>query len=258
MIVTKRAQKRLKASCLLLLSCISSTYATPSSPWEINVAPYLWAINMNGHVQVGPLQATVSQSFSDIMKHFEGGGMLWLNARKDKFGVFANLLYSVLKQDQTIRTITIGARNNFGIFSAGVSYEVMRYSAANQVSQIALELFAGARNTLNNTKLNVDRLSFSDKQNWTDPIIGTRLTLDLNKQWQLVGSADIGGINKHHSYDLQGYIGYKPSKPLVFKDPVLYLGYRSLYQHYSSGDGLGLYVWNMHINGPVIGFKIIF
>lgn len=57
---------------------------------------------MNGHLQVGPEQASISQSFSDIMRHFQGGGMLWLNARKDKFSLFTNLLYSVLKQDESI------------------------------------------------------------------------------------------------------------------------------------------------------------
>lgn len=132
---------------------LSNNYAASTDSWSIDLAPYLWAINLNGHVRVGPAQASISQSFSEIMKHFQGGGMLWLNARKDKFSVFANLLYSVLKDSQTFRALSIGARNNFGIFSAGAAYEVLQHTSATQNSHMSLELFAGARYTLNNTSV---------------------------------------------------------------------------------------------------------
>jgi len=252
----KRAHGLLKIARVSFLFLLSDGYAQSADSWKIDVAPYLWAINMNGHVQVGPAKLSVSQSFSDIMKHFQGGGMLWLNAHKGKFGVFSNLLYSVLQDHQTIDAINISAHNNFGIFSAGVSYEVLRKINANQVSQLAIELLAGARTTLNNTTLHVDQYSFTDNQNWTDPIIGARATYDINKKWQVTGVGDIGGINNHNSYDLQGYIGYKPTKPLIFDDLTLYLGYRLLHQKYTTGSGLTFYAWNMTISGPVLGLKV--
>jgi len=254
----KIAHRLLKVSSLSFLFLLSDGYAQSADAWKIDVAPYLWAINMNGHVQVGPAKLSVSQSFDDIMKHFQEGGMLWLNARKGKFGVFSNLLYSVLEDHQTIDSINLSARNNFGIFGAGVSYELVQKTYANQVSQIAIELLAGARTTLNNTTLHVDHFSFTDNQNWTDPIIGARGTYDMNPQWQMIGVADIGGVNNHNSYDLQGYIGYKPVKPLVFDNMTLYLGYRLLHQKYTTGSGLTFYAWNMNISGPVLGAKVTF
>lgn len=256
--IKEMTYRLLKTCCLSFLILLSKGYAQSADPWKIDVAPYLWAINMNGHVQVGPAKLSVSQSFSDIMRHFQGGGMLWLNARKGKFGFFVNLLYSVLEDHQTIDSIKISARNNFGIFGAGISYKILQKTYANQVSQMAVELLAGARTTLNNTTLHVDRFSFTDNQNWTDPIIGTRVTYSINNKWQMIGVGDIGGINNHNSYDLQGYIGYKPVKPLIFKNLTFYLGYRLLHQKYTTGSGLTFYSWKMNISGPVLGAKAIF
>ena len=69
---------------------------------------------------------------------------------------------------------------------------------------------------------------------------------------------DVGGINNHNSYDLQGYIGYKPVKPLFFENMTLYLGYRLLHQKYTTGSGLSFYAWNMNISGPLLGVKVTF
>ena len=176
----KFTHKLLQLCSVYFFLLLSDGYAKSAVQWELDVAPYLWAMNLNGHVQVGPAKLAVSQSFGDIIKHFQGGGMLWLNLHKGKFGVFANLLYSVLQDHQTIDSINISARNNFGIFGAGVSYELFQKTYANQVSQVAIELLAGARTTLNNTTLHVAHFSFTDNQNWTDPIVGARATYNIN------------------------------------------------------------------------------
>jgi hypothetical protein len=250
--------KQIKIGSLLFLFIASGGYAKSSDAWQIDVAPYLWAINLNGHVQVGHTNLSVSQSFGDILRDFQGGGMLWLNARKNKFSVFTNLMYSVLRQHQTIDTINISAKNHFGIFSAGAAYEVFQKVNTNQVSQLSVELLGGARYTLNDTTLNVGPFSVADNKNWTDPMFGTRITYDFNKKWQAIFVGDGGGINDHYSYDLQGYIGYKPTRPLLFENMTLYLGYRLLHQKYTTGSGSSLYVWNMNISGPLIGAKTTF
>lgn len=242
------------------ISLILSFYCgiTSASSWTVSAAPYLWAIKMNGIVQQGNAQVHISQSFIDIMKHFQGGGMLWLDAHKDKFGLFFNALYSVLEDNQSIRNIPISAHNNFGIFSAGASYELFEKSFFNDEQQWRLELFSGARFTLNRTTLKIAYIPVASNKQWTDPIIGLRSTYEFNKQWQTIIAADVGGINQHNSYDIQGYLGYTPKKQHIFEHSIFYLGYRFLHQYLSTGYATNLYVWNMDISGPVLGMKAIF
>ncbi len=102
--------------------------------------------------------------------------------------------------------------------------------------------------------INVDGTSLSTSSNhaWTDPIIGLRLNYDFNKNWEVIGAADIGGtnFNNHKSININGYVGYTlSSAPCV----SFYLGYRWLDQHYETGSGVDYFLWNMKLFGPVLG-----
>lgn len=157
---------------LLLCSGAAVTYSDDNH-WEFDAAPYLWATNMHGNVQIGKNKLAVAQSFGDILKHFQGGGMLYLNAHKNKVGVFFNAMYSVLEQRQTIKDIALGVHNKFGLFSAGGTYELFRRDFLDSSPQLTVELLAGARYTLNDTTLNIGRFAIANNQQWTDPIIGS-------------------------------------------------------------------------------------
>lgn len=237
----------------------TASMASAADSVHIDVAPYLWATSMHGQVQVGPERVSVSQSFGDLMKHFQGGGMLFVNIHKNKWGLFGNALYSVLTDNNTFHTIPIGARNNFGIFSGGFSYTLINKPVFDtQSPTLTLELFAGARFTLNDTKVNLGPFTFKDNQSWTDPIAGARLTIPLKPRLHFIISGDAGGANSHYSYDVQTYLGYQTIKPMLFNNMTLYLGYRFLHQRFASGSGLRYYLWNMDISGPVLGCKTVF
>lgn len=246
-----------------IIACVLSLLSTTAyaDPWKIEIAPYLWAMNMNGTVGVGSRSAHIKESFSDIMKQFQGGGMLFLDAKKDRFGLFFNAVYAELSKNSPLDTplgpITIHSKNKFGIFSAGISYEVYKNIFAN-CNETAIDLYAGARYTLNNTTLNVLGLSVSNNQNWTDPIIGGRLRFIFNKAWHAMLSGDVGGtnFNNQKSYNLIGLIGYKPQT--MMKNTTFYLGYRLLHQKYINGSGTNRFVWNMNLFGPMAGVAFEF
>ncbi len=249
--------KRIIKSLLGLLASVNMAFASDSV--QVDVAPYLWATSMHGKVQVGPARASISQSFSDLMKHFQGGGMLFVNIHKNKWGLFGNALYSVLEDKQTVHNIPISAHNNFGIFSGGLSYALLYKPVFDdQNPALALELLAGARLTLNDTKLIVGPLVSNNNKSWTDPIVGMRFTYPIKPRLHFIASGDVGGVNTHHSYDVQAYLGYQVVKPLVFNNMTLYLGYRFLHQNFTTGSGLGYYLWDMDIRGPVLGMKTVF
>ncbi len=241
---------------------------TSDNTWKIEVAPYIWALSMNGTVQVGPrARAHVDQSFSDILSQLNWAGMVWLEANKNKFGIFANIIYSSLSDDASVRSATIKTKNEFGLYTAGVSYQIyqaclLSSGCSQNTGTIAIEPYAGLRYTSNKATVTLSSPIISlravNNQDWTDPIIGARLKFALTNTWHAILSGDIGGTNasSHYSYNLVGVIGYKPQTHWV--RTTWYLGYRLLDQHYATGNGANYFNWNMKLFGPLIGVSFTF
>ncbi|WP_131740714.1 MULTISPECIES: hypothetical protein [Legionella] len=242
------------------------SFASALDTVQVDVAPYLWATSMQGTVQVGPKRVSISQSFFDLMKHFEGGGMLFVNVHQNRWGLFGNALYSVLedshdfhKDNHDFHKIRVRARNNFGIVSGGLSYTFFLKPVFDTPSpDLTLELLAGARATFNDTNVTLGHFAFKDNKLWTDPIVGARVTVPLKPRIHFIAEADAGKVHSHHSYDAQAYLGYQPVNPLLFNNVTLYVGYRYLHQYFSTGHKLNYYLWDMAIKGPVLGFKAMF
>ena len=219
--------------------------------WHFRVAPYLWALNMDGSSQIGTQRAHVDQTFGDILSHLSFAGMIWLEADKGDWGVFLNSLYSVLKDTAHDGSLSLDAKSRYGLFTAGVSYKVY------QSNNLGVVPFVGFRYTLNDVELKASNptstVNVSDNENWINPIIGARLIYDFNKIWLLKLEGDIGGTNatSNYSYSMTGLIGYHPQTML--KNSTVYFGYRLLDQNYQTGSGTSTYIWNMRIAGPMLG-----
>jgi len=240
---------------LLLIGMSASDASASNHSWKITIAPYLWAMNMNGRVQSGTTTMHVSQSFSDIMSQFQGGGMLLIDAQKDDFGLFVNAIYAVLSEDVLTAPMTVTSHTRFGIFSGGISYTVFNKTFAHSTNRLAIDPYLGARYTLNNTTLKAASLSLSNNKHWTDPIIGARLRYLFQERWSVIAAGDVGGTNtnNHCSYNVQGFLGYHPK---LIKNTTVYAGYRVLYQKYLTGSGANRFNWNMKLFGPVLGAAI--
>ncbi|OGT40111.1 MAG: hypothetical protein A3F12_03695 [Gammaproteobacteria bacterium RIFCSPHIGHO2_12_FULL_38_14] len=252
-----------KKSLIFLLALISPSiiYASQNQQWEFQVAPYLWALNMNGSVQTGPVRTHVDESFRDILNDLNYAGMIWLDARKNKWDIFFNALFSELTDKDTDFGITIKTKSKFSIYSAGVSYEIYKRSFRYKrisLRYISIEPYVGARYTLNDVTLTIPSLSIRsvNNKNWTDPYIGLKLNFIFNKQWRFVAAGDIGGVNKNHnSYDINAFVGYTLKS---YQSTTFYAGLRELYQRYETGNGVDRYVWKMRIAGPLIGVAFKF
>ncbi|EKD73362.1 MAG: hypothetical protein ACD_45C00345G0001 [uncultured bacterium] len=241
---------------LFILFFTSALFATDNT-WNVNVTPYLWAMNMNGRVQVADKKTHIDESFGDLLHHMNMGGMIWIDAGKGKLQFFGNIMYAALSNSGHDGPLSVDAQNKFGIFSAGISYELYKWYCG-----LALEPYAGARYTLNDTTLTVKldalRLKESDNQHWTDPLVGARLRYSLTQAWQVIVAGDIGGTNtkNDYSYNAIALLGYHPQTQLT--RTTIYVGYRVLYQRYTTGSGIHLFNWDMKLFGPLAGLAISF
>jgi hypothetical protein len=233
--------------------------------WEYTLAPYLWAINLQGRVAVADQTVHIDQSFNDLLKKLNFGGMLWIDAKNDRFGAFLNVLYTVLSMNDQDNILDVNARNDFLILSTGLSYDLYRHDFINGLfarGTFIITPYLGFRYTENDTEVKVSlpsiALKAQENQYWTDPIIGARFNFLLNHAWSLILSGDIGGLNTstQYSYNVMGIIGYHPT---VLKfNTTFYLGYRFLDQRYQTGKGVNFFNWDMKIFGPVLGVSITF
>ncbi|MES2218312.1 MAG: hypothetical protein V4501_07865 [Pseudomonadota bacterium] len=248
------------SSGILLLTTLLSVSAS-ASPWQFEITPYLWALNMDGQVGVGPVTANVNETFSDLFRHLNFAAMVYGSAHKDDFGLYGSALYAALSDSGTVGPhsgISVKAYEDYGIFGAGASYIVAKHEYSN-LSRIIVEPYAGARFTLVNTRLKVANLSTArDNQHWTDPVIGLNLKYEINKQWSIRLMGDVGGTstNRQYSYSATGLIGYTPVS--FWTNTTTSLGYHYLKQRYMSGSGFNSFYWNMNLFGPVIAISIRF
>jgi hypothetical protein len=239
---------------------IPLAYAKLNDSWQFEVAPYIWALNMNGRVQTGPIKMHINEPFTDILSQFNYGGMIWVDARKEKFDIFFNGLYSVLSNSVKDGPVTIDSHNIFALYTFGVAYELFKKDFSHvDPNYVTIEPYFGARYTRNDVTLKVARLNLtvSNNQNWTDPIIGARLNYVFNRHWRAIVAGDVGGTNtsSHNSYNINAVVGYTP---LSFPCARVYAGYRWLYQHYITGSGLKRFDWDMKIYGPMVGVGLVF
>ncbi len=252
--------------CSFSVCAASANLPAKDDAWQFDIIPYVWLINMNGRVGVADRTAHLDQDFSDIFQKLNYAGMLWLDAHKGNVGLFVNALYAQLSDNVSDGPFSVDATNDYGIFSAGASYDAYKtcfsYSCGGATHMMEVMPYAGFRYTVNNTTVKFSSPIFneskSDNQNWTDPILGARLKYTFTKSWQVMLAGDLGGTNRSsdYSYNAQGLIGYTPTS--FWTNTTTYLGYRLLYQHYTTGSGDSFYDWSMKIFGPVAGFAISF
>lgn len=248
----------------------SSTLATTTSiaytddSWKVEIAPYLWALSLNGSVQLRALRAHVDEPFSDILRQLNWAGMVWAEASHDKFGIFGNVLYASLSDGTSKRTVSAQVNADYGLYGGGLSYQVYKtcFSGAGCDGNFSIVPYVGFRSTATNVKLTVTtplgNLQNTNTKYWTDPIIGARFNLNMTKSWLAIFAADIGGTNASSdtSYNLMAMLGFRPQCHL--KHTSWYLGYRLLDQHYITGTGAGYYNWNMKLSGPLASISYTF
>ena len=230
--------------------------------WRFTVAPYIWGAGLNGDVTIGPVQEDVDLSFIDILKDFGFGGMLYGEARAQRYGFFTNLLF-VRTNDDSGGTVHTDVKTDTAQVAVGGFYRVLDWqwgqSAGGQPLSLALEPLAGVRWSYLRGEVEFSggpvNLPQADRsESFFDPVVGVRVSSDLSDGWLALISADVGGfgVGSDYSWNVQGHIGYRAS---VFGLPTIFsVGYRALHQKYQDGD----FKWDVTQHGPILGMSYTF
>lgn len=218
--------------------------------WNYELAPYLWASSLEGTQQTGSYRFHVSESFAELLKQLDFGAMLYAAAYHNNWGIFFNGIYSKVSDDIALDDLNIRTSSVMTINNAGLSYKI------TPAPQWTVEPYLGARYTLNDTNIAINLLNSKQKYNWTDAILGTRISYKVNPAFSIEGIADYGRGAHSSSYNLSALLGYQ--SPNHFKDTRFYLGYRFLHQNYHHGEDSTYYLWDINLLGPIAGFAYRF
>jgi hypothetical protein len=231
-----------------------STTEAPEDRWHVTVAPYLWATAMDGHASVGGTKADVDVPFSDILKDLSFGAMMIVDVEKGRFGVGVNSLFARVSSDADVGQTEIDTTSDSGQLGIAPYYRVVdwtyRTSPSGQPLRLRVAPEAGFRLTYMRTELEVRRgRTVDSSENWVDPIIGSRIGLDLTDRFAIFGEGNVGGfgVGSDFAWNAQAVLGYKTS--LFGLATTFAIGYRALYQDYDHNN----FEWDVTMHGPLIG-----
>jgi hypothetical protein len=247
----------------------ASTDLPPEDRWTFLVAPYLWAISLDGTAEAKGVEADVDVPFSDALKDLSFGAMLMVDARRGRFGIGVNGLFARTAPDGEAGPIELDVTSDLAQLGMGAYYRVVEWqygeTASGRPLRLILEPLVGAR--LNYLRLELERRGrfqnvnlgrvgqhFDDSEAWVDPVIGTRFAVDLAERWVIAGEADVGGVvaGSDLSWNAQGYLGYRTS--VLGQSTTFTIGYRALYVDYDHNE----FKWDVTQQGPILGAVLRF
>jgi hypothetical protein len=243
-----------------------------ASPWQFTFAPYAWATSLNGDMTARGRQVDVNQGFIDTIK--ESDSLIALEgrfeARYRDFGAYVDGIYAKLGVDDHLTTplgvVGVDTTTEMVWVEAAAFYRIGRWpleispdATRTGTPALAIEPYAGVRYTSLGLDIDIgSAISAHQTRDWVDPIVGTRIIVDLSPRWQLIMSGDVGGfgVGSDFSWNLLGLVGYRFH--LFGLDSSFLAGYRALSQDFDDGSGANRFEWDVTVHGPIMGLAMRF
>jgi hypothetical protein len=258
------------AAVVLSLAVVAPLVSAEEKPdekggWEFRVAPYMWFISLDGDVTVRGQESDLDLGFSDIWDELNIAGMLTFDARKDKWGLFGDMIAAHLGKSKTVNGIKIDPTIKMALLTAGGTYQLGRWKLSDTEGKdgpaATIDVMFGVRYTYLDIDLDFQRIrDASGHKDWVDPLIGARAFIDLSDRWTLSLKGNVGGfgVGSDFTWGAMGTLGYRFSLFSEKNNARVAAGYRAIYQDYSDGSGNNRFEWDVTLHGPILGLVIGF
>lgn len=234
-------------SLALLTVSAERARAQTDGTWETTVAPYAMGATVVGTTAIRGEQVDVNVTASDMLDNLKWGIMGLVAARKNNWGIGTDFTWASLSATTSDPALTI--EPTFGLLAV---YGLRRLGPM-------AEMTYGLRwNVLKNSFLSVNRtgVQSSQRQQWIDPVIGLNLrTADEDRRVRVSVYGEVGGFGLGSTFAWQIFprIGVRLTRRFS-----LDAGYRWMDTNYETGEGTEHFVWDMMMEGPLIGFVFRF
>ncbi len=225
-----------------------------SGDWNHTAAIYLWMAGQSGTMAVKGVPAQVDVDFSDILDALDAGFLGHFETKKDEWAFGADVVY--LKLGTTANYGTLGFTN----VNVKAETTIAEFFAAYEFAP-AWEVLGGVRYTSVSGDLGINNqilpkgLQFLGKKDWFDPFVGLRYITPINDKWSFRGRIDAGGfgVNSDMVWSASALFGYQ------FSDTgTAYIGYKVLDYDYADGAGNNRFVYDVSMQGPLLGVAFDF
>jgi len=225
-------------------------------PWRFLIGIPGWGAAVSGDITVRGRKADVDVGLDELLDHLKGIAMLGFEARKEKFGFYAQPNWIKLEADANVGPLDGNFEEKLWIVDAAGFYQLHKWCEEKPVT---LDALVGVRYWNVNNELTVEgrgglvNFHGSDSANLYDPIVGLRAKMYLTQKLSLSLHGDVGGFSvSQHSSDLSwqalGTFGYDLSRHFS-----LALGYRALSVDKDSGNGSNAKGMDIILHGFVLG-----
>lgn len=216
-----------------------------SGQWQYTFTPYAWLANLDGTVGIGPVEVSVEEDFSDLLKNITMAAMLRGEAHNGRWGLFADMVYIELSEDQTTPSGEVELELDQWMVSFGGMLRV-----ADSETLVA-DIGAGLRLFDSAVEIRTPGPDASDNVDWIDPLITGRVRMPMASNCFLVLDGEIGGFGTESDlvWQLTAAAGYSVSDRFE-----LLIGYRYLDYDYEKD----LLVYDLATSGLALGLNITF
>ena len=220
---------------------------TNADEWKFMMAPYLLIPWMDGTTAVRGQEIKVDVQPSEIFSNLQFGGMVYLEARKARWGMGVDVVYMALGTDVDQPSANVD-------FNQG-AYTFMGLRQLNE----KVDLVFGARWNVLQGKLEfkgpVLTGTFEATKQWVEPIVGLKLKQRLRGPMSFTFEGDIGGFGagSDFAWQLWPMVGID-----VGKRATLGLGYRVLSEDYETGSENQKFKYDVVTQAMVFGMSVKF
>lgn len=242
----------LLAVLVIVLFGVSQESSADTSSWQFELTPYLWAAGLSGDIGAGSLPSVpVDAGFTDIIKNVDLGAMGTFEARRGRWLLLFDGIYTRISGDSAIQTASFNHAeviSTTGIINPVVGYRIW------ENDRLSFDATAGARVWIVGTELKLSgtqSAELSDTKTWADPVLGGRLHGKIGQKWFVTALGDIGGfgVSSHLTWQAFGGVGYEFNNTWSLK-----AGYRALGVDYRTSG----FTFDVVEHGPLVGVGIRF
>ena len=236
-------------SAVVILWCAAAP-AQAAEPWQFQIAPYLWLAGLSGDVATlpGVPPASVDADFSDILENLDVAFMIAGEARRNRFGLFADIVYVDIEATGSVPgpLYSTAKLKSQTLYATGAGFWRLWRDERS-----SLDVMAGLRLWSVDTELALGAgirpaTTVSQNESWVDPLIGFKAngTMGGDRFFQSFGLVFGGfGLGSDFMWDTSVNLGYKWTDGFSAS-----VGYRYLAVDYSDSG----FVYDVAQHGPTL------
>lgn len=251
----------MKKNLLIITSLmVSLSHSVKASDWSFELEPYLMGTSIAGDANIGRITgAPIDVDFKTILDNLDMAAMLHFEAHhKSGWGLAMDYGFMDLSQKHT--------NNRDGFLKVRLRQGVLETLGLYRVKygRSMVDYFAGVRWWDNDMELVLDpavvpgNTNIEVKEDWVDLVVGLRWNNRINRKWNFITRADVGGfgLSADFTSTVEAGFTYKVSKLMTVD--MKYKASWVDYENDSDEGDVGDFTYDTVTHGPIVGLNFRF